>query len=142
MCGQICSENHIHKNYECKIFEREKLPKNLTANLDDPHPFYQCITPLRCVLLKENVPSKWRAIEAMIDHCQEQSETQPEHWMANQNNIVRYLRERWNISSKATESDINHVIGSLDVNAFEISNGASGGSGTIHILRLPSLDLQ
>ena len=30
-----------------------------------PHPFYQCILPLRCLLIKDSRPDQWAAIEVL-----------------------------------------------------------------------------
>ena len=44
-----------------------------------------------------------------------------------QHNIVKYLLELLNMKERGfTETDINHVIGALEVNASEITQVASG----------------
>jgi len=51
------------------------------------------------------------------------------HWDVSQNNIVKYLLETWKLKDRGfTEKDVNHVIGALEVNAFEITQPASGKS--------------
>ena len=51
------------------------------------------------------------------------------HWDVSQNNIVKYLLETWKLKDRGfTEKDVNHVIGALEVNAFEITQPASGTS--------------
>ena len=49
------------------------------------------------------------------------------HWDVSQNNVVKYLLDAWKLRDRGfTETDVNHVIGVLEVNAFEITQPASG----------------
>ena len=42
---------------------------------------------------------------------------------------MKYLLETWKLKDRGfTEKDVNHVIGALEVNAFEITQPASGKS--------------
>ena len=43
-----------------------------------------------------------------------------------QNNVVKYLLDGWKLRDRGfTETDVNHVIGTLEVNAFEIAQPAT-----------------
>lgn len=44
-----------------------------------------------------------------------------DNWRVDQNNTVKYLRDHWKFDF--TEDEVNHVIGILEVNAFEINRG-------------------
>ena len=71
---------------------------------------------VRCLLLKEREPVKWNILKIMMDHNKER-EAQ-DHWQHCQHNIVNYLRNHWKID--CTPEEINHVIGLIEVNAFEV----------------------
>ncbi len=62
----------------------------------------------------------------MMDHVEDKP--RDIFWQINQRNIVDYLRKTWNLSERFSESEINHVIGALEVNAFEVTS-AQGGRG-------------
>ena len=57
-----------------------------------------------------------------------------ETWNIDQNNTVKYLREHWKVDF--TEEEIQHVIGILEVNAFEVN----GGRGVFPLTALMSHD--
>ena len=52
----------------------------------------------------------------MMDHSKERRQTS--HWETCQHNIVNYLRVFWELDY--SEEEINHVIGLIEVNAFEV----------------------
>ena len=52
----------------------------------------------------------------MMDHSEERRQTS--HWETCQHNIVNYLRYFWELDY--SEEEINHVIGLIEVNAFEV----------------------
>ena len=52
----------------------------------------------------------------MMDHSEERRQTS--HWETCQHNIVNYLRDFWELDY--SEDEINHVIGLIEVNAFEV----------------------
>ena len=63
----------------------------------------------------------------MMDHSTER-QTQ-DHWHHCQHNIVNYLINHWNLPY--TPEEINHVIGLIEVNAFEVKLGAANSEGDI-----------
>ena len=52
----------------------------------------------------------------MMDHNNERRKN--EHWANCQHNIVNYLIDVWKLD--VTPEEVNHVIGLIEVNAFEI----------------------
>lgn len=63
----------------------------------------------------------------MMDHVNDKPKNF--YWEAAQHNIVKYLLETWGLARMGyTADEVNHVIGSLEVNAFEITS-KSGGKG-------------
>ena len=49
--------------------KRRRVP-TIQSELGQPHPFYECIAPLRCLLLRDVEPQKWAAIQQMMDHIE------------------------------------------------------------------------
>lgn len=57
-----CSKHrNYHSHRECELLQ--KASPFIDLLMMDPHPFYQCIMPLRCLLLKETDPDKWAAVK-------------------------------------------------------------------------------
>ena len=124
LCGRdrtVCSRLDLHHDLECQIFSQsDTIPSPaIVVDSSQPHPFYQCVTPLRCLLLRDKSPDKWACILAMADHEKEKDKKENPHWLEVQHNIVGYLRTTCHLDFSISE--INHVIGVLEVNAFEIS---------------------
>lgn len=65
MCSLECAEAEIHTLNECFVFGSQHRPPIQISAFDQFHPFYQCITPLRSLKLKERHPEKWRALEVI-----------------------------------------------------------------------------
>ena len=38
---------------------------------DTPHPAYECIMPLRCLLLREADPRQWEVVSQLQDHSED-----------------------------------------------------------------------
>ena len=76
-------------------------------------------------MLKKGNPIQWNSLKVMMDHNEER-EKDP-HWEVCQHNIVNFLLDVCNLDFTAEE--INHVIGVIEVNAFEVSLGPSGQTG-------------
>ena len=68
----------------------------------------------------------------MMDHNEERRHIS--HWAVCQHNIVKHLREFWELDY--TEEEINHVIGLIEVNAFEIKLRQKTKEGDISELGL------
>ena len=75
----------------------------------------------------------------MMDHLEDKP--RDHHWDICQNNIVKYLLKKWTLSEDGyTEDEVNHVIGSLEVNAFEVTapSGLGRGRGVYPLTSLMS----
>lgn len=85
---------------------------------------YESITPLRCLLLKQNMPTEgWAQLQGMEAH-NEMRKQSGSLWKRNQEVVVDRLRDLWGFK-EFSEEEIHTVIGVLEVNCFEIGqNGA------------------
>ena len=55
----------------------------------------------------------------MIDHLEEKRH-EP-HWQEVEENVVRYLRLKCGLGNRFSPEEVNHVVGVLEVNAFEVN---------------------
>ncbi|CAH2044304.1 unnamed protein product, partial [Iphiclides podalirius] len=106
-----------HATYECDLLKT--VPPDY-SKLEDLKDCYQAITPLRCLLLKKEDPSKWKAISTMEAH-NELRLARGDIWPTNEKHVVQRLKS-WGL--KFENEEIHTVCGILEVNAFEV-----GGSG-------------
>ena len=56
----------------------------------------------------------------MMDHCEERRH-HTAHWADYQTNVVQYIRDTLGLSF--TQDEVNHAIGLIEVNAFEVKLG-------------------
>jgi hypothetical protein len=78
---------------------------------------YCSITPLRCLLLKKQDPSKYEAILKMQSHFEERKDTAL--YKIFKNNVVGFLRDALGMK-EFSEETILRVAAILDTNSFEI----------------------
>lgn len=109
----------MHQDNECKIFQRKGSGSKQIENYEQPHPLYQSILPLRCLLLKESQPDKWKELLTLEDHL-ETRKRRSEVWDEQQVNIVKFLRDWHMLGTHYTEDTVNRVIGLIEVNSFQI----------------------
>ena len=66
----------------------------------------------------------------MMDH--EEERRRSDHWSLCQHNIVNYLIKCWHLDH--SPEDVNHVIGLIEVNAFEVRLEHGVGRGVFPLL--------
>ena len=73
----------------------------------------------------------------MMDHMDDKP--RDIFWEINQRNIVGYLLKTWNLHQRFNDAEVNHVIGALEVNAFEMTSSDGGrGRGVFPLTSLMS----
>ena len=68
-CSNVENNDTSAQNETVTKRKRRRVP-TIQSELGQPHPFYQCIAPLRCLLLRDVEPQKWAAIQQMMDHVE------------------------------------------------------------------------
>lgn len=126
MCQNSCPGLHKpdgHSIWECQSFKKHKLASFLTScDEKDIRFLFESVLSLRCLLLKENDPEKWRQIIEMESHNKLRRNI-PSLWNRNQELVVNRIRDQWGYK-QFTEEEIHTVCGVLEVNSFEV--GTSG----------------
>ena len=62
LCDERCARGE-HVRWECRIFRERRNLVNIEDFSGSYHPFYQSITPLRCLMLKRDDPVKWNSLK-------------------------------------------------------------------------------
>lgn len=78
---------------------------------------YECITPLRCLWLKENDPARWASLTQMEAHLEQRCGTNVHE--VTQVNVVDFMSQYLKITTFEDE-EIHKICGIIDVNGFEI----------------------
>ncbi|KAB7504647.1 Protein msta, isoform A [Armadillidium nasatum] len=120
VCSPEC-ENIKHHQDECVVLAKASSPLTF-SDFDKVNPSYECITPLRCLLLKKSDPKKWETFLDLQSHIEDIQDT--ELFKVNQRNIVDFIRiflEYEDGIEKSDDVDILHrICGILSTNCFEL----------------------
>lgn len=115
VCDETCGASVWHRP-ECELLSRSK-GKVTFGDRSSPNPFYQCVTPLRCLWLRERDETRWGVIARMESHAEERRGTRL--FQMRQRNVVDFIRVVLGIEEYDDEV-IHAVCGVLDTNCFEI----------------------
>lgn len=115
LCGSECQENSLHKP-ECQL-SRNRTSKVQVHKFMQVNQMYECITPLRCLWLKESDPARWAALTQMEAHLDQRRTTNVHE--VNQVNVVDFMRQYLKVTT-FEEEEIHKICGIIDVNGFEI----------------------
>ncbi|XP_045622293.2 SET domain-containing protein SmydA-8, partial [Procambarus clarkii] len=130
LCGPECQNVVLHYP-ECQL-SRNRPIKVQVHKFMQVNQMYECITPLRCLWLKEKDPSKWSTLSQMESHMKERINTDVHE--VNQANVVDFMNQYLKVKS-FTPEEIHTVCGIIDVNGFEIPGpNAIGLYGKAYLL--------
>ncbi|KAG7175063.1 SET domain-containing protein SmydA-8-like 4 [Homarus americanus] len=117
VCAPSCEISKYHK-HECPILTGATA-KIKIDNVESPHPAYECITPLRCLLTKETDPKKWEAITHLQDHVNNIKNGEMDGII--QRNSVDFLKNYIKYEG-ADSAEIYRMCGILLTNSFELKH--------------------
>lgn len=115
MCGPECQKIVLHYP-ECQL-SRNRPVKVQVNQFKNVNQMYECITPLRCLWLKEEDPAKWSSLCQMESHLERRINTDVHE--INQANVVDFIQKYLRVLSYS-EEEIHRICGVIDVNGFEI----------------------
>lgn len=124
VCSVECEAQPLHADFECQVFSESKHRLDVEAALADDHlngvPHYECITPLRLLLAREQQPERWaREIKDMEAHNEKRSE-QKTQWDIDHVNIVQFICKRLGLADRFSEEEVHTACGILDINCHEV----------------------
>nr|XP_045617551.1 SET domain-containing protein SmydA-8-like isoform X2 [Procambarus clarkii] len=108
---------NLWKN-ECSILAGSGA-KIKIDKVESVHPAYECITPLRCLLLKETDPKKWETINQLQDHINNIKNSEMDAVI--KRNTIDYLKNYIKYNG-AESSEIYRMCGILLINSFELKH--------------------
>lgn len=123
VCGQcgwpICLECNNDKRIqhdECEIIAA-RGPK-CSLQYFDPHPTYQCLIVLRCLLLKERSPDKWNKLIQLESHCEQRRGSL--QWCNDREGIARFIPRFFKCAGRWDEDEMLKVSGIVQINGHEV----------------------
>lgn len=121
-CGWPVCENCVGKKSpehepECELTQARGSKFEL-HHYFNPHPTYQCLSVLRCLLLKENDPKKWEKFIQLESHCDERRGSV--QWRSDREGVAKFIPRFFKCPDKWTEEEILKVAGILQINGHEV----------------------
>ncbi|CAG0881754.1 unnamed protein product [Darwinula stevensoni] len=120
LCDEECEKSAgAHRDAECKVFAESGQDFHM-KNYESSNPMYECILPLRCLLLEESDPDGFQRLLTLESHQELRKGT--EIYRAEQVNVVKYIRDYLKQGDRWSEDVIHRVCGVIQINAFEVRN--------------------
>lgn len=83
-----------------------------------PHPTYQCITVLRCLLMKDTAPDKWEKMLRLESHCDLRRGSL--QWHNDREGIAKFIGRYFKCPHRWEEEEVLKVAGIVQVNGHEV----------------------
>lgn len=84
----------------------------------NPHPTYQCIIVLRCLLLKNSAPEKWTKLMQLESHTDVRRGTM--QWCNDREGVAKFIPRFFKCENRWTEEEILDVAGMVQINGHEV----------------------
>lgn len=115
ICSKNCQNNINHKN-ECDLTVARGSKVSL-KQFFSPHPTYQCVTTLRCLMLKETKVETWDKLIQLESHCEERRGSVL--WLNDREGVAKFI-QRFFKCSKWSEEEILKMAGIVQINGHEV----------------------
>lgn len=115
ICTKACQNETEHKP-ECELTVARGSKVSL-KHYFSPHPTYQCLSVLRCLLMKKNAPETWAKIIQLESHSEQRRGSV--QWLSDREGVARFIPrffkcDLWN------EEEILQVAGIVQINGHEV----------------------
>lgn len=117
VCTECAPKRNADKHLECDITATRPAPFSI-QHYFMPHPMYQCITVLRCLLLKDADPDKYDKLMQLESHCEERCGSL--QWCNDREGVAKFIPKFFNCRDRWTEEEILKMAGIVQVNGHEV----------------------
>lgn len=122
MCSEKCREDASTSDHrlECRM-TKEKDESNNKVNIRNfisPHPMYQSILTMRCMMLREMDPERWKKLNGLESLCELRKDS--EQWQADQEGIAKFILRFYKPKAQWTEEEILRTVGITVINGHEL----------------------
>lgn len=122
MCSEKCRDLASTSDHrlECRM-TREKDVENQKVNIKhfiSPHPMYQSILAMRCMMLREMEPERWKRFNSLESLCDLRKDS--EQWQADKDGIAKFVLRFYKPKPEWTEAEILRTVGIAQINGHEV----------------------
>jgi len=116
-CSSGCAQADLHADNECTVFPRFPLMKDFSVT----QPQYECIAPLRLLLLKQADPQLWKLVRLHKDHSADRAAMDPFLIQGESCKVTGLLLEYCGLRSAGySEEDVSFVSAVLATHAVTL----------------------
>lgn len=105
---------------ECRMTQ-EKDSENSKVNIShfiSPHPMYQPILAMRCMMLREMDPERWKRFNQLESLCELRKDS--EQLKVDRESIAKFILRFYKPKSEWTEEEILRTVGIAQINGHEV----------------------
>lgn len=117
ICADCVGKTSVEHEPECQLTQARGTKFEL-HHYFNPHPTYQCLSVLRCLLLKEKCPEKWEKLNRLESHCDERRGNV--QWRSDREGVAKFIPRFFKCPDRWTEEEILKVAGILQINGHEV----------------------
>lgn len=122
LCSETCRDQAPKSDHrlECRM-TREKdggHHKVNIANFISPHPMYQSVFAMRCMMLREMDPERFERLKNLESLCELRKDS--EQWQADREAIAKFILRYYKPKATWTEEEILRVVGIAQINGHEV----------------------
>lgn len=119
LCSPTCQHIAEHSS-ECNLLHSAGNTVSINYfNGSEPHPMYQCVSPIRSLLLKDVAPKKWQQLNELESH--QNLRRGSAQWKNDVEGIAKSLPRIFKVEKdKYPEDEIMRITGILQINGHEV----------------------
>lgn len=117
LCSDCVPKRNAVQHLECDITAARHSRFSI-QHYSEPHPMYQCITVLRCLLLKDCDPVKYEKLMQLESHCEQRCGSL--QWCNDREGVAKFIPKFFNCSDRWSEDEVLKMAGIVQVNGHEI----------------------
>lgn len=114
LCSKNCETSNLHVQ-ECVVFAQNNFKPEVRFD-NDKQAVYSCITPLRCLLLKQKDKSKYDILMSFQSHLEKSINT-PLYQLLKRSLVPIFLQK---LKLETNEQEILTICSILDTNSFDV----------------------
>lgn len=122
MCSEKCRNmaQETDHRFECRMTSEKKGGGGKISINDfiSPHPMYQPVLTMRCMMMREMDPVRWEKFNSLESLCSLRNET--EQYRLDHERIAKFILRFYQPQTKWTEEEILKAVGISQINGHEV----------------------
>lgn len=123
LCSEKCRDQAQSSDHrlECRMTQERSTDGAHRVNIVNfisPHPMYQSILAMRCMMLREMEPERWKKLNNLESLCDLRKDS--DQWNSDLEGIAKFILRFYKPKNEWTEEQIMRTIGIAQINGHEV----------------------